>query len=119
MCTFRATDPTGYGRILRAADAQGRLLSIREERDASPDERGIDECNAGVYAFAAALLRDALPKLAPHNAAGELYLTDVVAIAAARGAVRTVEVPELEVAGVNTPEQLASLASHLPRVDAG
>jgi UDP-N-acetylglucosamine diphosphorylase/glucosamine-1-phosphate N-acetyltransferase len=110
MCTFEAADPTGYGRILRDDGAAGVVVGIREERDASTQEKAIRECNAGVYAFATALLRDALPRLTPHNAAGELYLTDVVADATHRGAVVTVLVPELEVSGVNTPEQLEALA---------
>ncbi|MEZ4427546.1 MAG: NTP transferase domain-containing protein [Nannocystaceae bacterium] len=107
LATFRPDDPTGYGRLLR--DVDGHVIGVREQRDASAAERAIGECNAGVYCARARLLVEALPRLGAANAQGEIYLTDLVAVAARRGAVLTVEVPALEVAGVNTPEQLAEL----------
>lgn len=107
LAVFRPADPTGYGRILR--DAAGRAIGIREHKDASPAERTIGECNAGVYCIAAAHLRDELPRLGSDNAAGEIYLTDLLALRAGAGEVAVVEVDLLEVAGVNTPEQLAEL----------
>lgn len=108
LCTFTPADPTGYGRIVR--DAGGPVRAIVEERDATPDERAIRECNAGVYCADAALLRRELPRLGSANAQGEIYLTDLVRVAAAAG-VRALPTPEEEVAGVNTPEQLAALAA--------
>jgi bifunctional UDP-N-acetylglucosamine pyrophosphorylase/glucosamine-1-phosphate N-acetyltransferase len=107
LASFRTPDPTGYGRILR--DDQGRCVGIREQRDASPAELAIDECNAGVYCIRAELLRRELPQLQTNNAAGEVYLTDLVALRAHAGEVAVVEVDPLEVAGVNTPEQLHEL----------
>lgn len=105
LATFQPPDPHGYGRIVR--DDAGRIATIVEERDADPATRAIRECNAGVYCADAELLRRELPSLGRNNAAGEIYLTDLVARAAPRG-VRTILVPPDEVAGVNTPEQLAA-----------
>lgn len=101
-------DPTGLGRILR--DEEGRFVGIREERDCSPEERTIDEINAGFYCFDSESLRAALSGLQPNNAQGEYYLTDAVAYFAAQGS----EVPTLEVAdpteiqGVNSLVDLAN-----------
>lgn len=86
------------------------MIGVREERDASAVERAIRECNAGVYCADAELLRRELPLLGRENAQGEIYLTDLVARAASQGEVATVRVDAEEVAGVNTPEQLAELA---------
>ncbi len=66
-------------------DAGGKVEKIVESRDASPAERAIKEINTGFYLVDAALLRSALAELKPGNAQGEYYLTDIVAIARARG----------------------------------
>ena len=108
FASFMPVDPTGYGRVVR--DGQGRVLAIVEERDASPEQRRIAECNAGVYCASAELLRRELPRLGSSNAQGEIYLTDLVAVAAGQG-VTALSVPVDEVAGVNTREQLAALAA--------
>lgn len=105
LATFHAREPLGYGRIVR--DAAAAVAAIVEERDASPSQRAIAECNAGVYCAGASLLRNALPGLGTANAQGEIYLTDLVA-AAGQGVV-ALAVPEAEVAGVNTLAQLAAL----------
>jgi bifunctional UDP-N-acetylglucosamine pyrophosphorylase / glucosamine-1-phosphate N-acetyltransferase len=76
-------DPTGLGRVVR--DATGNLERIVEERDAEPAVRAIREINAGIYAFDAALLREALGKLSTDNDQGEEYLTDVFGLLAAVG----------------------------------
>lgn len=107
LASFRAADPTGYGRILR--DEEGRCVGIREQRDASAAELAIDECNAGVYCVRAEHLRRELPQLGADNAAGEIYLTDLIGLRARAGQVAVVELDAVEVAGVNTPEQLAEL----------
>ena len=107
LASFRPPDPTGYGRILR--DERGRALAIREHKDASEAERAIAECNAGIYCVRAEHLRAELPTLGHQNAAGEIYLTDLVELRARAGEVAVVEVDPIEVAGVNTPEQLAEL----------
>jgi len=112
LATFTPADPTGYGRILRIHD---EVAAIVEERDASAEQRSIGECNAGVYCVTAALLRRELPRLGSANAQGEIYLTDLVAVAARQG-VTALRVPADEVAGVNTREQLAALAELPPAV---
>ncbi len=66
-----------YGRVVRGDD--GDVRAIVEEGDASAEERAIRELNSSIYVFDAAALRDSLAKLDPHNAQGELYLTDTVA----------------------------------------
>ena len=107
LASFRAADPTGYGRILR--DGSGRCIGIREQRDASASELSIDECNAGVYCVRAEHLRRELSLLSSNNAAGEIYLTDLIELRARAGEVAVVELDAIEVAGVNTPEQLIEL----------
>jgi bifunctional UDP-N-acetylglucosamine pyrophosphorylase / glucosamine-1-phosphate N-acetyltransferase len=105
MLTSRVADPTGYGRIVR--DAAGAVLRIREHKDASPDERAIDEVNPGVYALRLGFLREALGELSTDNAQGELYLTDVVEQAARAGGVATLPWAFEDTQGVNDRAQLA------------
>jgi bifunctional UDP-N-acetylglucosamine pyrophosphorylase/glucosamine-1-phosphate N-acetyltransferase len=112
LATFEPADPHGYGRIVR--DERGRIRAICEERDADAATRALRECNAGVYCADADLLRRELPGLGRANAQGEIYLTDLVERAAGRG-VATLRVDPDEVAGVNTPEQLAALGELLAR----
>jgi bifunctional UDP-N-acetylglucosamine pyrophosphorylase/glucosamine-1-phosphate N-acetyltransferase len=71
-------DATGYGRIVRQAD--GGVAAIVEHKDASAEQRTINEINVGMYAFDGELLGDALTKVTTDNAKGEEYLTDVVGI---------------------------------------
>ncbi len=105
LLTCRVADPRGYGRILR--DDHGRVLAIREDRDLTHAQRAIDEVNPGVYCARASFLREALTLLQPDNAQGELYLTDIVAIAAARNAVVDVPGDPSSLVGVNDRAQLA------------
>lgn len=102
-------DPTGLGRIVR--DAGGGLEQIVEERDATAEQRGIREINAGIYAFDAALLREALGKLSTDNDQGEEYLTDVFGLLAAAGHPVAVHLaPDAtETLGCNDRVELAAL----------
>jgi UDP-N-acetylglucosamine diphosphorylase/glucosamine-1-phosphate N-acetyltransferase len=113
VATFHPPDATGYGRIVR--DGDGRVLAIREQRDASEAERAIAECNAGTYAVAVERLREELPAIGRNNDQGEIYLTDIVARCVAHGEVATVVIDPIEAAGVNTPEQLAALRAEILR----
>jgi bifunctional UDP-N-acetylglucosamine pyrophosphorylase/glucosamine-1-phosphate N-acetyltransferase len=105
LVTFFPSSPKGYGRIVRAFGAQ--LQRIVEDKDCSDEERTIDECNAGLYCAPARFLFDALGKLSPDNAQGELYLTDVVERAARELQVVTVEASAEEVMGINDRVELA------------
>jgi bifunctional UDP-N-acetylglucosamine pyrophosphorylase/glucosamine-1-phosphate N-acetyltransferase len=106
MLTSVVAEPTGYGRILR--DAQGHVVAVREQKDASPEELKVREVNPGIYAIRGSFLREALAKLSTNNAQGELYLTDVVAQAAEAGGVHTVGWDFFETQGVNDRAQLAA-----------
>ena len=115
LLSSEVDDPTGYGRVLR--DAEGAVTAVIEERDADPEQARIREINAGIYAFDAEFLADALTRITNHNAKGEYYLTDVVAVARAFGvpvgAHRCDDV--LQTQGVNDRAQLAASARHLNR----
>ncbi|WP_285726760.1 bifunctional UDP-N-acetylglucosamine diphosphorylase/glucosamine-1-phosphate N-acetyltransferase GlmU [Psychromicrobium xiongbiense] len=109
VLTAHVADPTGYGRILRAED--GTVLGIREHKDASEAERAITEINSGIYAFDAGILRDALNRVGTDNAQGEMYLTDVLALATEVGGRVAAWVTDdpWQVEGINDRVQLATL----------
>ncbi len=112
LLTARLADPFGYGRIVRGGD--GRIVAIVEQRDASPEERAIDEVNVGIYCADAEFLAGVLPRLRPENAQNELYLTDVVALAVADGKrVADAATPPHEVAQVNWRGELAEMEKTL------
>jgi UDP-N-acetylglucosamine diphosphorylase/glucosamine-1-phosphate N-acetyltransferase len=106
VLTAHLPDPTGYGRILRAKD--GSVRAIVEEKDCTEEDRKVNEINSGIFAFRHPFLAAALPRLRTENRQGEYYLTDTVGMAfAAQRPVHAVRVDDpMEVAGVNTPEQL-------------
>jgi bifunctional UDP-N-acetylglucosamine pyrophosphorylase/glucosamine-1-phosphate N-acetyltransferase len=106
VLTTRVPDPTGYGRMVR--DAQGRVMGIVEERDASPEQKQIDEINSAVYAFEYPALEVALSRLSAHNAQGEYYLTDTVRLLLEAGhKVAAWCAPDYrELLGINTLDQL-------------
>jgi bifunctional UDP-N-acetylglucosamine pyrophosphorylase / glucosamine-1-phosphate N-acetyltransferase len=102
---FRAADPTGYGRLLVEDD---RLVAIREQADASAEERRITLCNAGVMAFDGRLALKIIDRIGQAKTSNEYYLTDAVAIAHELGLKAVViETDEDEVRGINTKAQLA------------
>src|SRR6476661_210420 len=110
-------DAAGYGRILRGED--GSVTGIREHKDASEAERAIREVNSGIYAFDAAVLRDALAHVTTENAQGEKYLTDVLSLARAAGGRVAAVVTEdrWQVEGANDRVQLSALgAEHNRRI---
>ena len=106
---FRAADPAGYGRLLVE---NGRLIAIREEADASPAERDVTLCNAGVMAFDGRRALALLQKIGNANSKREYYLTDAVTIVRDEGLEAVViETSEDEVRGINTKAQLAEAES--------
>ena len=116
VLTTEVADPSGYGRIVREPGT-GDVLAVVEERDATEEQRAIAEINSSVYVFDAEVLRSALDRIGRDNAQGEVYLTDVLAIARAEGgAVRAVRSDDpMTVEGVNDRAQLAVLGAELNR----
>ena len=115
VLTARPDDPTGYGRVVR--DKDGRVRRIVEHRDATEDEREIDEINTSIYVFRRSLLAPALRRLTTDNSQGELYLTDVIEVLASAGhQVLGVEAEDIEETnGVNDRAQLAAAETELRR----
>ncbi|HXY95758.1 MAG TPA: bifunctional UDP-N-acetylglucosamine diphosphorylase/glucosamine-1-phosphate N-acetyltransferase GlmU [Steroidobacteraceae bacterium] len=109
LLTMMADDPVGYGRIVR--DRRGSVRRIVEEKDASKAQRAIRECNTGVLAAPARLLRQWLARVKPDNSQGEYYLTDVIALAVKDGirVAPVVAAQAIEVLGVNDKAQLAQV----------
>ncbi len=109
LLTLSMADPTGYGRIVRGGD--GSVQAIVEQKDASPEQRAIQEIYSGIMAVPTRLLRVWLGRLDNQNAQGEYYLTDVVKFAVGDGQkVQAHRITDaLQVAGVNSPVQLAEL----------
>ncbi|MBI3180209.1 MAG: bifunctional UDP-N-acetylglucosamine diphosphorylase/glucosamine-1-phosphate N-acetyltransferase GlmU, partial [Deltaproteobacteria bacterium] len=103
MLTAEVEDATGYGRVVRNG---AKVKRVVEHRDASARERAIREINAGVYVADAALWRRAVGGLGRRNAQREVYLTDVVALAAEQRGVAAVAADRDEVRGVNTRAEL-------------
>ena len=117
VLSMRLPDPKGYGRIVR--DPGGGLAAIVEERDATAEQRALDEVNSGNYAFDYLSLAGVLSALGSHNAQGEYYLTDTIGLLRAQGRLTAARcAPDYrELLGVNTPEQLAEAERiHLARV---
>ncbi|MDK2820646.1 MAG: bifunctional UDP-N-acetylglucosamine pyrophosphorylase / glucosamine-phosphate N-acetyltransferase [Clostridia bacterium] len=107
ILTSRVDNPTGYGRIIR--DVEGKIKGIVEERDASEEQKLINEINTGIYCFDTSYLWTFLEQLKPDNDQGEYYLTDVVAMCCQHNLITESVVtnePE-EVLGVNNRAQLA------------
>ena len=109
LLTVNLLNPTGYGRIVR--NEQGDVLSIVEEKDATPEQREIREVNTGILLAPTKMLRGWLSKLQNNNSQGEYYLTDIVGMAVQQGvAVHTVQpAHEWEIHGINSKSQLMVL----------
>ncbi len=122
LLTCDVADPTGYGRIVR--NAAGEVVKIVEHKDALAANDAavlaLTEMNTGIMAAPTAWLRGALSRLEPHNAQGELYLTDVIAMAAVDGLRVATAQPssEMEIVGVNDKVQLAALERDVQRGEA-
>ncbi|WP_422038494.1 bifunctional UDP-N-acetylglucosamine diphosphorylase/glucosamine-1-phosphate N-acetyltransferase GlmU [Roseibium sp.] len=103
---FETRDPFGYGRLLTD---NGKLLAIREEKDASDEERKVTFCNSGIMGFSGKHALSLMEEIGNANVKGEYYLTDAVEIANRRGLkVSAVAGSEVETQGINTRAQLAA-----------
>ena len=115
VLTMELENPFGYGRIVR--DGAGEVARIVEQKDATPEEAAITECNSGFYCFDAHDLFEALEQVDSNNAQGEFYLTDVLEIARAAGrpvlAYKTDDAEQC--LGVNSRGQLAEATRVMQR----
>ena len=109
LLTLRMENPFGYGRVMR--DAYDNVERIVEQKDGTPDELAVKEIYSGIMAAPARLLKQWLGRIDNDNAQNEYYLTDVVKLAAADGVPVLAHVisDAVQVAGVNSPLQLAEL----------
>ncbi|NOU94863.1 NTP transferase domain-containing protein [Paenibacillus sp. LMG 31456] len=104
-------DPTGYGRIIRDP-LNGEVIDIIEEKDATPEQKRINEINTGIFCFDNESLFRALPAISNNNAQHEFYLTDIVKVMSQTGISGGLRFEAIvledptEVMGINTPEQL-------------
>lgn len=114
VLTARLERPDGYGRIVRERDHLARIV---EHRDATDEERRIDEINTGIYAFDLGPLFASLRAIGSANAQGEYYLPDLIGIYARRGwrveAVQTGDVHEVQ--GINSRSELAQASAEVRR----
>ncbi|RBW52132.1 bifunctional UDP-N-acetylglucosamine diphosphorylase/glucosamine-1-phosphate N-acetyltransferase GlmU [Marinobacter sp. F3R11] len=118
LLTVTLDNPQGYGRIVR--DANGKVTSIVEQKDADADQLSIREVNTGILAITAKHLKSWLPALSNSNAQGEYYLTDIIAMAVEHNLKISVSQPDnpFEVQGVNNRLQLAELERWVQRREA-
>ena len=114
LVSARVDDPAGYGRIVRGPD--GGVAAIVEEADADEATLALHEVNAGIYAFELAWLRGAIDRVA-ESASGELYLTDVIALAANESCPASVVVADdpTDAMGINDRIALAEAERRMQR----
>ena len=115
VLTVRLKDPSGYGRVVR--DENGGFDRIVEQKDASDEQREIDEINSGIYCYDARKLFAALANVENNNAQGEYYLTDVPQILREQGddVAIFLHKDEHEIEGVNDRRQLAAMEKSIRR----
>ncbi|MCE5312422.1 MAG: bifunctional UDP-N-acetylglucosamine diphosphorylase/glucosamine-1-phosphate N-acetyltransferase GlmU [Nitrospiraceae bacterium] len=104
VMTFNAEPPHAYGRIIRES---GKIARIVEDKDASPEEKQINEVNSGIYLMKSSVLK-LLRNISLNKAKGEYYLTDIVAIALKKGLKAGAHMlgSETELTGINTRAEL-------------
>ncbi len=113
VLTQIADDPFGYGRVIRSEN--GDVVKIVEQKDCSPEEAAVNECNSGMYCFDISELLEYVSKLGNDNAQGEYYLTDVISMMVQDGkkVVATVVADNSEAMGINTRVQLAQATKQM------
>lgn len=118
LLVAKLADPTGYGRIIR--NDEKKVQTIVEEKDASQDQRTIQEIYTGICLADTKKLKSWLPRIQPHNAQKEYYLTDIISLAAAEKAcIATTQIEDpTEISGVNSLKQLVDLERYYQRSQA-
>ena len=110
-------DPTGYGRIV--TNEQDQALRIIEQKDASAEERLIQEVFTGILLIDGSLLKSSLDDINNQNAANEYYLTDLVEILSGKGVkIKCIQTNPTEVVGANNKKELHELESILRNMSA-
>jgi bifunctional UDP-N-acetylglucosamine pyrophosphorylase/glucosamine-1-phosphate N-acetyltransferase len=118
ILTFNKDRPQGYGRVVRGAKNQ--VEAIVEEKDATKEEKSINEVNSGILAIKSILIKKLLPEIKNNNAANEYYLTDIVSLSKKHGIKvqpLLLENPD-EALGANTPLELQDLERACQRIRA-
>lgn len=107
VLTAIMNDPYGYGRVIR--DENGQVLRIVEQKDATPEERAVQEINSGIYCMESEFLFSNINSISSNNAQGEFYLTDLIAMANQQGATCLAKSADDadEIMGVNDRAQLS------------
>ncbi|MHB8790949.1 MAG: bifunctional UDP-N-acetylglucosamine diphosphorylase/glucosamine-1-phosphate N-acetyltransferase GlmU [Desulfobulbaceae bacterium] len=115
LMTTRVADPFGYGRIITNDNEQ--VTGIVEEKDATNEQRRLREINGGIYLVDRRFLFTALRQVGTDNSQGEVYLTDIVAIANRQGHTvnRFIHAESVDVLGVNSRVELAQAHAELQR----
>ena len=117
LLSMKLNDPTGYGRIM--TDDENLATRIIEQKDASEDERKIQEVFTGILLINGSLLRPALDEINNQNAANEFYLTDLVEILSSKGVkINCIQANPIEVLGANNKNELHELESILRKMSA-
>ena len=118
ILTFKKDHPQGYGRVVRGA--RNQVEAIIEEKDATKEEKSINEVNSGILAIKSTLIKKLLPEIKNNNAANEYYLTDIVSLSKNQGIKvkpLLLEDPD-EALGANTPLELQDLERACQRIRA-
>ena len=117
LLSMELNDPTGYGRIM--TDDENQAMRIIEQKDASEDERKIQEVFTGILLIDGSLLRPALDQINNQNVANEYYLTDLVEILYAKGVkINCIQANPTEVLGANNKHELHELETILRKMSA-
>ncbi|HVO65147.1 MAG TPA: NTP transferase domain-containing protein [Syntrophales bacterium] len=113
VLTTLLDDPSGYGRVIKGAE--GEVLRIVEEKDASCDEKKIREINTGIYCVECKFLFQAVEEIGNENVQKEYYLTDIVGIACRKGfkTRSLIAADSIEVMGVNTLDDLKRASAYM------
>ncbi len=117
LLSVEIDDPTGYGRIIQ--NDKGDVISIKEQSDATFEEKKIKKINSGIYCFDREFLEYAIPRIKSNNVQKEYYLTDVIEIATAKNASTGLMLADnwQEIIGINTLTELESAQSLLKEID--